>query len=98
MYSICACFSPHQGAKELNAQHPFPPGAVGHGWDQRGHDRPLTVRVGRAGRVARALFCCFLVSGSLPLPGFGALVVASGFLFGFPYGSSLCIQARSSAR
>lgn len=33
------------------------------------------------------LFCCFLiVSGSLPLPGFGALVVASGFLFGFPYG------------
>ena len=33
------------------------------------------------------MYCLFLIlSGSLPLPGFGMLVVASGFLFGFPYG------------
>ena len=33
------------------------------------------------------LYCLFLIaSGIFPLPGFGVLVVASGFLFGFPYG------------
>ena len=39
------------------------------------------------GPWAAPMYCLFLIlSGSLPLPGFGMLVVASGFLFGFPYG------------
>lgn len=43
--------------------------------------------VSSLGIWARPLFCAFLIlSGSIPLPGFGMLVVASGFLFGFPHG------------
>lgn len=41
----------------------------------------------RLGPWGAPLYCAFLVlSGIFPLPGFGMLVVASGFLFGFPYG------------
>ena len=47
----------------------------------------LTAAVTSLGVWARPLFCAFLVaSGIIPLPGFGMLVVASGFIFGFPNG------------
>lgn len=47
----------------------------------------LTSTVASLGVWAQPLFCAFLiVSGIIPLPGFGMLVVASGFIFGFPHG------------
>ena len=47
----------------------------------------LSTHMTSLGMAGPVIFCLFLIaSGTLPLPGFGMLVVASGALFGFPYG------------
>mgnify|MGYP004356393963 CR=1 FL=1 len=54
------------------------------------HFEALSSQLDALGAVGPLCFCLFLIiAGMIPVPGFGALVVASGFLFGFPHGFML---------